>query len=156
MNCPLCSKEAPEHAMECPACGAIFEKLRQRQSRQGLERKRIREGFAKSSGFVPPALSFPSLQLDRRQWINIFLFLGILAAALLVRYCLGLIVANRRLGPVAHGDTVPLREPATGKVIKVNVHVTSASPKPALPTPAPPVDAAAPAGTPQYDPDFDD
>ncbi len=149
MNCPLCSAATDDGAAECPSCGAIFSKLRERQER---EKKKATAALAQAE---TPATS-PSFN----PWS-----LRIAAAALVAAWLLGVSLyyraraakIPRQSKPRAYDapSSAQLRNPATGKLESVEVHLSPLSSRPE-PPPPPAAEPARPPDAPAYDPDFDD
>lgn len=150
MNCPLCSATAADGAAECPSCGAIFAKLRERQEK---DKKKAEAALALAGSPAPTPPLNP--------WT-----LRIAAAVVVAAWMLGLGLyfrarmekTPRLQKPLSYDapTTAKLRDPVTGKLVSVEVHLSplSSSPEPpprpaAEPEPPPP-------GGPAHDPDFDD
>lgn len=151
MNCPLCSAKAAEGATECPSCGALFAKLKQRAER---EKKEAQAALALTEA-PSPARSIPIWQLR------------VAASAIVVFWIIGFGLYFRRWmrqEPRPRKQFIPtedsvlrMRDPATGEIKLVPVHL---SPKIVRPDAAsPPAPSAGESGPPPgipHDPDFDD
>ena len=110
MKCPLCSKDAPDSAEECPSCGAIFAKLLARR-----ERERV-EAAASLAKLAAPATVWLSPRARQFRWV--------VAAALVAGWLLVLelyyypwILRNRqkRQHRASTGSTATMRGPAAGR-----------------------------------------
>lgn len=136
MKCPSCSTQAA--GGECPSCGLIFSKWNQRQERARLKAEEALAALERGSG--RPASLDP--------WRG-----RILAGAFLAAWLIGLTLAaryymrTRRIPegrPVQAGDTVPLRDPATGDIRMMKIQAAAEKPRPrsvAAPEPEAPADA---------------
>ncbi|PIR19265.1 MAG: hypothetical protein COV48_02965 [Elusimicrobia bacterium CG11_big_fil_rev_8_21_14_0_20_64_6] len=155
MNCPLCSTTTKDDAAECPSCGAIFAKLRERKRREKEE-----AAAALAQIQAPP----PSRRFNL--W-TLRIAAGVIVVAWLIGF--GLYYRSRLLNapnerkPRASRPAlakVRMRDPVTGKFKEVEV---LQSPRSAPPDgserrfePAPENRDDRPAEAPRYDPDFDD
>ncbi len=111
MKCPLCSKDGPDAAEECPSCGAIFAKLRARRERE-------REEALAALALIATPATAPNLSPQARQarWA--------VAAALIAAWILGLALYyyprvarahHTRKLRVSANSTAPMRGPVTGR-----------------------------------------
>lgn len=156
MKCPLCASEAGD-ADECPSCGAIFSKLREKKER---EKKEAAEALAK--------LAAPPSALKLNPWT-----VRAAALAVVVMWMIGFAFyykihysAGRKprvdgpFAPPAPKSAAFVRDPATGKLIPVKIiSAPSAQQRPsetwrAQQSVSP--DSGAPQDAPPRDPDFDD
>ncbi|MBI3565661.1 MAG: zinc ribbon domain-containing protein [Elusimicrobia bacterium] len=132
MDCPKCAAAVPDKAVECPACGVIFEKLRKAE-----ERRRKSRGGEPSAPSVPgePALTpAPALAVDPKTARLVAVAIVLLWIAAFAWYMSRHPAGRRRSGAVSPGTTVQLRDPDTGDLKSLKVESAEQ-----------PADAAAPA-----------
>jgi hypothetical protein len=80
MKCPNCSAEAADVAADCPACGLVFAKWRERKEKEKRE-----AATALAALEAPPPPSTPDLMLGR-----------VVAGVIVVGWVLGLALYYRR------------------------------------------------------------
>lgn len=149
MNCPLCSTETTDGAEECPSCGALFAKLRQRAER---EKKEAQAALALAEA-PPPAQPVPIWRL--RAAAIVIVAAWIIGFGLYLRHWMKKSPANRGPRVYSEGSVLRLRDPATGDLKKVEITVSPRVSRPE-PPPRPEAESGTPAGAPAYDPDFDE
>ena len=151
MNCPLCSAKAAEGATECPSCGALFAKLKKRAERE----KQEAEAALALVAAAPPISKIPIWKLR------------IAAAMVVIAWIIGFGLYFRRWMSQEHlppkrrvyddNTVLRMRDPITGEIKNVKVHV---APKIVRPDQSPPAWSPGrsdpPAGAIPHDPDFDD
>jgi anti-sigma-K factor RskA len=149
MNCPLCSAKADEGATECPSCGALFAKLRQRAAR---EKEQARAALALAEAKPPsPALNLWRIRLASAAVVIAWM----IGFGLYFRTQMKKTPQRRRATALTDQSTMRIVNPATGKLESVPVHVSPRANQ-AAPEQMPKGEAGPPPGTPPYDPEFDD
>lgn len=156
MKCPLCSTEAGD-AKECPSCGAIFSKLRDRKERRNKE---AAEGLAQLASRTAPAGINPWTGRAIALLIVIFWTIGF---AFYYKIHFSFDRKPRVDGPFvppAEKSRAFVRDPETGKLTPVRIiKAPSALQRPSdqeRGTPPPSGAGPRPEGGPAHDPDFDD
>lgn len=146
MNCPLCSKTAEDSAVECPSCGVLFAKLRERKDRERTK-----------AATSPPLFSTSSSALYYWRW-------HIAAVAVVVAWLLGFgLYYHARAGKTPRPkkpltnislSTAKLRNPATGKLENIEIYQSPAYSRP-QPPPMLLKEPVRPNDAPADDPEFD-
>ncbi len=155
MNCPLCSAKAEDGAAECPSCGAIFAKLREKKER---EKQEAAAALAKAAVPVAEASSPATVRL------NIWMVRGA-AVAMVLAWVLGFgVYYHGRIKDIkskpGFGTKKPdltratVQDPSTGKMIEVEVRKAPSTAAPT--TDKPSRESDPPKGAIPHDPDFDD
>ena len=150
MNCPLCSAQAAEGAAECPSCGVLFAKLKEREERAKQEAQAalaLAETAARAPSFNPWKV---------RAVAGAVVLAWLIGFGLYIRSWLGRERRPPKRRAYENGSTLLLRDLETGKLKPVPVFTSPSSSSSQPPPPPRPVDAKSPVGGPAYDPDFDD
>ncbi len=151
MECPLCSAKAADGATECPSCGALFAKLKQRAER---EKKEAQAALALAEA-PPPSRSIPIWQL--RVVASTIVILWIIGFALYFRRWMKQEPRPRKQFVPTENSVLRMRDPATGKFTEVPVHLAPKIVRPdAASSPSRPSNENGPPPGVPYDPAFDD
>ncbi|MFI5362016.1 MAG: hypothetical protein ACHQ49_08615 [Elusimicrobiota bacterium] len=113
MKCPSCSAPCADDAVECPSCGLVFAKWRERQ-----EKARLAAAEALAALSVPRAAAPPNQALWRGAAVAVVVA-WIAGMALYVRFH----AANRLPAPSRHEEEqfVMVRDPATGDMRRMPI-----------------------------------
>ncbi|UPT74393.1 MAG: hypothetical protein M0D55_01195 [Elusimicrobiota bacterium] len=152
MKCPMCSAAAPDAATECPSCGAIFAKLRERKER---EKKLAAEALAK--------IAAPSEPVKFNPWTG-----RVIAVCVVMMWMIGFAfyyktTYSRPSGPAREFAPPPpvssglVQDPETGGLKRIPIRRGQPPPPREQRREAPSsADGPRPEGLPPHDPDFDD